>query len=84
MDVALMADIENNAVFHGIVYIMNGDRQFHGAEIGCKVAACTGNAVNQFLPQLGAQFLQLGERTSAYVIRTGYMFKQAHEIFLYF
>jgi hypothetical protein len=46
MRIALMANVENESVPRGVIYAVNGDGQLHRSEIGGKVPARLGDAVD--------------------------------------
>ena len=50
--IALMADIEDDAVLFSVIDAMECQRQFHGAEIGCQVPAGFGYRLHQKAAQL--------------------------------
>jgi len=52
MWIALVADIPDQAVFRGVEYIMQRDRQLDGAESGGEMPARAGDALEQIIPQL--------------------------------
>ena len=55
MHIRLMTDIKNQAVFLRIKNGLNGDAQFHNAQIPSQMTAGLGYAGNQKLPDLLAQ-----------------------------
>ena len=55
MNIRLMANIENQAVLHGIVNRLNGDAQFNGTQITGQMASGFGYIVNQEFPDFPAK-----------------------------
>jgi len=59
VDVALMSDIEHQLVRRGGKHPVQGDGEFHDAEVGTQMAAGLGQRSDQRLPNLGGQLQQL-------------------------
>ena len=57
--IALMSDIENDAVLFGIIDAMERQRQFHSAEIGRQVPAGFGDRLHQEAAQLVGKLSEL-------------------------
>ena len=66
--IGLMAHIPDDAVFGRVEHVMQGHRQLDRAQVGTQVATGTGNAVQQKLPQLFGQGLELLTRQLAQVM----------------
>ena len=58
--VALMSDVENEPVPRRVIDPVNRQRQLDRAEIGGKMAAGSGDAIDLKLPQLPAERTELG------------------------
>ena len=67
MDIALVAHVEHQPVPLRVKYLVDGHRQFHGAQVGCQMAAGTGNIIYQELPQLPAERRELPGGQRVYV-----------------
>ena len=50
--IGLMADIPDQAVIRRVEHVVQGDRQFHRAQIGGKVTAGLAHGLDQKIPQL--------------------------------
>ncbi len=59
--VGLMADVKQEMVRRSGKHIVQGDGEFHHAEIGAEVAAIIGEDGNQLLPYFQRQFFQVGD-----------------------
>ena len=62
-----MADVPDEAVVRRVEYIMQRDGELDRAEPGGEVAAHLADGIDEVLPQLGRELLQLGRRQRAQV-----------------
>ena len=58
--IRLVADVPNEPIVGGVEYVMQGDREFHGAEAGREVTAHLADGMDQVAAQLRGQRRQFG------------------------
>ena len=64
-----MADVPDQAVKRRVEHIVQCDREFDRAETGCEVPTAGADALNEELPQLDCEILQLSKGQSPQVGR---------------
>ena len=67
--VALVAHVPHQMVARGVVHVMQGDGQFHRAEVAGEMAAGFAHRFEQEGAQLGAKLRQLGFVEQAQILR---------------
>ena len=67
MRVGLVTDVPDEAVMRGIEHVMQGNRQFHRAQVGAEMPAGLAYAFNQEMAQLAGQYRQLLRGQSPYI-----------------
>ena len=65
--VALVAHVPDQAVFRGVEQVVQGDGEFHRAQVGGQVAAGAGHGFHQEIPQFLGQQGQLAPLQAAQV-----------------
>ena len=55
MNIGLMTDIQNQPIFHGIVYSFDSHRQLYHTQVGCQMSSCFRNVINEKFPDFLAQ-----------------------------
>ena len=62
VDIDLMAHVPDELVLGRGEYLVQGDGEFHHAQVGAEVAAALGQTLDQFRADFAGQFLQLRHR----------------------
>jgi len=75
VNVGLMADVEEKAVARGIEDVVQGERQFHHAEIRSQVPAIVGEHGDHPFPDLTGELIQFGRREFLDLLGGIYAFK---------
>jgi hypothetical protein len=63
-----MADVKQEIVFRSIEDVVQGEGEFHDAQIRTEVASVSGEDRYHFLANFDGQLLQLGDREEPYLL----------------
>lgn len=70
VDIDLVAHVPDEFVFRGGEHVVQGEGEFHHAEIRAEMAARLGEAGDQLLPDFAGELFELGRREFLHVRRS--------------